>query len=219
MHAGRALLAAALTTCGAAHADEINVAVAANFSAPIKVIATEFERESGHKLLISTGSTGKLYTQIHNGAPFQVLLSADAATPVKLEREGLAVAGSRQTYAIGRLALWSAQPGMVDAEGAVLKRGDFDKLAIANPKLAPYGAAAVEVLRVLGLEQALAPKFVMGENIAQTWQFVATGNAQLGFVAVSQIMKDGKIDQGSAWIVPQSNYTPIIESYGYGLAP
>jgi molybdate transport system substrate-binding protein len=190
-------------------AAEVQVAVAANFTAPVQKIAAEFEKDTGHKALLSFGSTSKFYAQIKNGAPFQVLLSADDETPARLEKEGLAVSGTRFTYAIGTLVLWSAKPGYVDGKGNVLKKGAFQHLALANPKLAPYGAAAVEVLNKLGLNAALEPKFVQGENIAQTFQFISTGNAELGFVALSQVMKDGKITDGSAWIVPADLHTPI----------
>ena len=194
--------------CGA-DADEVQVAVAANFSAPMQKIAAEFERDTGHKALISFGSTGKLYAQIKNGAPFDVLLAADDETPARLEREGLAASGSRYTYAIGRLVLWSAQPGLVDAQGGILKRGGFARLALANPRLAPYGAAAMQTLQSLGVAETLAPKFVQGENIAQTYQFVASGNAQLGFVALSQAYENGRLKGGSAWIVPDTLHRPI----------
>lgn len=194
---------------GGAHADTVTVAVAANFAAPMQKIAAAFETDSGHKAELSFGATGKFYAQISHGAPFQVLLSADDTTPAKLEREGKAVAQSRMTYAIGTLVLWSAQAGVVDAQGDVLKKGDFKHLAIANPKLAPYGAAAVQVMDKLGVSQALQPRVVQGENIAQTFQFVATGNAALGFVALSQVMVDGKVRSGSAWQVPASLHDPI----------
>jgi molybdate transport system substrate-binding protein len=192
-----------------AEADEVQVAVAANFTAPMQTIAAEFERDSGHKASLSFGATGKFYAQIKNGAPFQVLLAADDETPARLEREGLAEAGTRFTYAIGRLVLWSAREGFVDDKGAVLGAGSFNKLAIANPKLAPYGAAAVEVLTRLGLLSAIEPRFVQGENIAQTYQFAATGNADLGFVALSQVWTDGKLASGSAWVVPADLHSPI----------
>lgn len=194
---------------GVAHADTVSVAVAANFTAPMQKIAAAFEVDTGHKAELSLGATGKFYAQIVNGAPFQVLLSADDTTPARLEREGKAVAHSRFTYAIGTLVLWSAQPGTVDAKGDVLKSGDFKHLAIANPKLAPYGAAALQVMEKLGVATALQPRLVQGENIAQTFQFVSTGNAQLGFVALSQVMADGKIRSGSAWQVPASLHEPI----------
>jgi len=193
----------------AAHAAEVQVAVAANFTAPMQKIAAEFEKDSGHKVALSFGGTGKFYAQIRNGAPFQVLLAADDETPARLEKEGLGVAGSRFTYAIGRLVLWSARPEFIDGNGTVLQTGRFNKLALANPKLAPYGFAAIETLTRLGLLANLQPRFVQGENIAQAWQFVSTGNAELGFVALSQVMKDGKIGNGSYWLVPDSLHAPI----------
>ncbi|MBK6743474.1 MAG: molybdate ABC transporter substrate-binding protein [Hydrogenophilales bacterium] len=191
------------------HAAEVSVAVAANFTAPMNAIAAEFARDTGHVAKPAFGATGKFYAQIRNGAPFQMLLSADDETPAKLAQEGLADPASRFTYAIGTLVLWSAKPGVVDAKAEVLKKGQFNKLALANPKLAPYGKAAVEVLTGMGLLDSITPKFVLGENIAQTWQFASTGNAELGFVALSQVMKDGKIGSGSAWIVPSKLHTPI----------
>lgn len=198
-----------LTACIThANADETQVAVAANFAAPAHKIAAEFEKQTGHKAIIATGATGKFYAQIMNGAPFDILLAADDETPAKLEKEGQSVTGKRFTYAIGKLVLWSPKPAIVDANGDVLKRGGFDHLSIANPKVAPYGAAAVETLKALGAYEAVQPKLVMGENIAQTHQFVATGNALLGFVALSQVLKDGKIE-GSSWFVPEKLYSPI----------
>lgn len=202
-------LALALGGMAAAQADEVSVAVAANFIAPMQKIATAFEQATGHKAVLSSGATGKFYAQITHGAPFQVLLAADDATPVRLESEGRTVAGSRFTYAVGQLVLWSAQPGYVDAEGQVLRTGDFAHLAIANPKLAPYGLAAQQTLDKLGVAARVQPRLVMGENIAQTYQFVASGNAQLGFVALSQVMEDGRIARGSAWRVPASLHEPI----------
>lgn len=196
-----------LTTM-AAQAGDARIAVAANFSAPAKRIAEAFERASGHKATLVTGATGKFYAQIVNGAPFDVLLAADDETPAKLEKEGQTT-GTRFTYAIGRLVLWSASPGLVDSEGAVLKRDAFRHIAIANPRLAPYGQAAMETLAALGLAEALRPRFVLGENIAQTHQFVASGNAELGFVALAQVAKDGRIGEGSGWIVPAQLHQPI----------
>ncbi|HEX6722560.1 MAG TPA: molybdate ABC transporter substrate-binding protein [Burkholderiaceae bacterium] len=192
-----------------ARAGEVNVAVAANFTAPMQVIAERFEKDTGHKAKLAFGATGRFYAQIKNGAPFEVLLSADDETPAKLVREGAAEATSRFTYAIGSLVLWSSKPGFVDAKGEVLRRGQYGKLALANPKTAPYGRAAVETLTKLGLMSSAEPKFVQGENIAQTFQFVSTGNADLGFVALSQVMKDGKVQEGSAWIVPAEQHEPI----------
>jgi molybdate transport system substrate-binding protein len=193
----------------AARADEVQVAIAANFAAPAKQLAADFEKETGHKVQAVFGATGKFYAQIRNGAPFEVLLAADDETPARLEKEGAAVAGTRFTYATGRLVLWSAKAGVVDAAGSVLKQGGFDHIALANPKLAPYGAAAVEALATLQLLDTLQPRFVQGENIAQTHQFVASGNALLGFVALSQVMTDGRITAGSAWIVPAHLHQPI----------
>lgn len=192
-----------------AHAGEVTVAVAANFTAPMQKIAQAFEQDTGHKALLAFGSTGKFYAQIKNGAPFAVLLAADDETPERLEKEGLTVAGSRFTYATGRLALWSKTPNLVDDKGEVLRSNRFEKLAIADPKLAPYGAAAMEVIHKLGVQPKVTPKLVQGESIGQTYQFISTENAQLGFVALSQIFFDGRIAQGSAWVVPQSMHTSL----------
>jgi len=193
----------------AAHGAEVTVAVAANFAAPMQKIAPLFEKDTGHKAVVSLGSTGGFYAQIKNGGPFHVLLSADDETPLKLEKENLAVNGTRFTYATGKLVLWSKQAGFVDDKGDVLRSGQFKRLAIANPKLAPYGAAALETLHKLELVQGLQTKFVQGENIAQAFQFVNTENAQLGFVALSQVYADGKLSSGSAWIVPSHLHKPI----------
>lgn len=204
------LLVAAVVAIGCgARADEVPVAVAANFAAPMQKIAVAFEADTGHKAVLAFGSTGTFYAQIRNGAPFQLLLAADNETPARLEKEGFAVAGTRFTYATGRLVLWSAQPGVVDDKGEVLRRPGDGRIALANPKLAPYGAAAIETLTALGLLQGLQPRFVQGENIAQAYQFTATGNAPLGFVALSQVMVDGRIARGSAWVVPARLHTPI----------
>ena len=192
-----------------AWAGEAQVAVAANFAAPMQKIAQAFEQDTGHKLRVSVGSTGGFYAQIKNGAPFEVLLAADDETPLKIEQEGLAVKGSRFTYATGRLVLWSKQAGVVDDKAEVLLQQRFERLAIANPKLAPYGLAAAEVLSKAGLWQSVQPKLVMGDNIGQTYQFVATGNAPLGFVALSQVWADGKLVQGSGWVVPAHLHKPI----------
>ena len=199
----------ALLASAAALADEVQVAVAANFTAPMKLIAADFEKDTGHKAVLTFGATGKFYAQITNGAPFEVFLAADDETPARLEKEGTAVNGSRFTYATGKLVLWSAQPGLVDAQGEVLKKGDFKKIAIAAPKLAPYGAAAVETMTKLGLQAALEPKLVQGESIGQAFSFVSTGNAELGFIALSQVYEGGKIKSGSAWIVPANLHSPI----------
>jgi len=190
-------------------AAEVTVAVASNFSAPMRKIAQNFELASGHKLRLSYGATGGFYAQIKNGGPFQILVAADRETPAKLEKEGLGVAGSSFTYAFGKLVLWSRQPHLVDQQGEILKGGQFQKLAIANPKLAPYGAAAIETLSNLALMNQIRPKLVQGENISQVFQFVETENAQIGFVAMSQIFAQGKLTHGSAWVVPAHLYTPI----------
>jgi molybdate transport system substrate-binding protein len=202
------LLASLMVISIQVRADEVSVAVAANFTAPMQKIAAEFEKISGHKLVVSFGSTGKFYAQIKSGAPFEVLLAADDETPTRLIKENAAVAGSQFTYAIGKLVLWSAKPGAVDDKGEVLKKGDFEHISLANPKLAPYGAAGVEVMKSLGVLDNLEPKFVTAENITQAYQFISSGNAQLGFVALSQVLKDGKIE-GSSWIVPAKLYTQI----------
>nr|AMK59293.1 molybdenum ABC transporter periplasmic molybdate-binding protein [uncultured bacterium UPO50] len=203
------ILLLSTTVIDTAQAGEAIVAVAVNFSAPMAAIAAAFEKSSGHKVSLVNGATGKFYAQITNGAPFDVLLSADAETPTRLAKAGQAVAGSQFTYALGKLVLWSAQPGLVDGQGAVLKNGEFKHLAIANPKVAPYGAAAMEVMKALGVAASLENRLVLGENIAQTHQFIATGNAELGFVALSQIYKDGQFAAGSQWVVPNELYAPI----------
>ena len=212
-----------LPACVAAHAEEVSIAVAANFTAPAKLIAAAFEKDTGHKAALAFGATGKFYAQIRSGAPFDVLLAADEETPDRLVQEGAADSTSRFTYAIGRLALWSAKAGYVDDNGEVLKKGEFRHIALANPKVAPYGVAAIETLASLRLLAAMQPKFVQGENTAQAYQFISTGNADLGFVALSQIMKDGRITDGSAWVVPASLHWPIrqdavILSQGEGKA-
>ena len=191
---------------------DVSVAVASNFTAPMQKIALAFEQDTGHKALLAFGATGGLYAQIKNGAPFQVFLAADKEVPARIEKEGLGVTGSQFTYAIGKLVLWSKQPGLVDDKGEVLSKGGFDKLAVASPKLAPYGAATIETLTKLGLLTQLKPKFVEGSNIGQTLQFVASKNAALGFVALSQVFADGRITEGSAWIVPASFHAPILQN-------
>lgn len=203
-----ASLIAVFASSGAS-ADEVQVAVAANFTAPIQAIAADFEKDTGHKLVAAYGATGQFYTQIKNGAPFQVLLAADDSTPEKLEQEGDTVKGSRFTYAVGTLALWSAKQGYVDGKGDVLHKNQFQHLSIANPKTAPYGLAATQVLAKLKLTEATQAKLVEGQNITQAYQFVSTGNAELGFVALSQIYKNGEVSNGSAWIVPADLHDPI----------
>lgn len=194
---------------GALHAGEARVAVAANFAEPVKAIAALLEKTTGHTLRITVGSTGRLYAQIKNGAPFDVLLSADTHAPAQLEADGLAQPGSRFTYATGKLVLWSADAARVDGQGAVLKIGGFRKLAVANPKTAPYGAAALEVIDKLGLSAALAPTLVQGESIGQTFNFAFTGNAEIAFVAMSQVLDGGRLKGGSIWVVPPTLYAPI----------
>jgi molybdate transport system substrate-binding protein len=190
-------------------AGEVRVAVAANFAAPMKMIAQEFKKDTGHQAIVALGATGRFYAQIKYGAPFAVLLAADTATPARLEKDGLAVVGTRFTYASGRLVLWSKKPGVVDAQGDILKWGSFNKIAMANPKLAPYGAAAMEVIQTMGLRSVITPKMVEGANIGQTFQFVASQNASIGFVALSQVYEAGKIKEGSGWIVPSDLHQPI----------
>lgn len=204
-------LATALALSIAARAEVVHVAVAANFTAPAKALAEVFASTTGHEARLSFGATGAFYTQIKNGAPFDVLLAADDARPIRLEQEGDTVPGSRFTYATGQLVLWSARPDLVDGQGAVLKSGSFGKLAIANPKNAPYGAAAVEAMDKLGLAAALQPRLVTGESIGQTYNFIATGNAELGFVAMSQVLQGGKLRNGSMWVVPAHYHTPIVQ--------
>ncbi|MBA1200555.1 molybdate ABC transporter substrate-binding protein [Pseudomonas capeferrum] len=196
-------------TCNLAWADEVQVAVAANFTAPIQAIAKDFEKDTGHTLVASYGATGQFYAQIRNGAPFEVFLAADDSTPAKLEEEKAIVPGSRFTYAIGTLALWSPKAGYVDDQGQVLKGDTYKHLSIANPQTAPYGLAATQVLDKLQLSEVTQPKIVQGQNITQAFQFVSTGNAELGFVALSQIYKDGQVQSGSAWIVPARMHEPI----------
>lgn len=195
-----------------ANAGEVNAAVAANFTQPMEQIVKLFQMESGHTVRVSLGSTGKFYSQIQNGAPFDVLVAADEKVPQRLEKEGLAVEGSRFVYALGKLVLWSAQPGLVDAKGAILRKGNYNKLAIGDPKLASYGTAAKEALEDLGLWSVIQGKLVQGENITQTYQFAATGNAELAFIALSQITRDGRVTEGSWWIVPAHLYNPIKQS-------
>ena len=196
-------------------AAEVHVAVAANFAGPMARIAEGFTAATGHTLKLSSGATGRFYSQIVAGAPFEVLLAADDETPARLVKEGHAVTGSDFPYAVGKLVLWSAQPGLVDAQGAVLARSDWKHLAIANPRTAPYGRAAMQVLKARGLNPGAAGRVVTGESIAQTHQFVLTGNADLGFVALSQVQQvqtPGQAAVGSMWLVPAALYGEILQS-------
>ena len=203
------LALAALHIGNGAAADEIRIAVATNFVAAMGTLVERFEEQSGHTVLVSAGSTGSHYAQIKNGAPFAAFFAADAERPRLLEAEGVAIAGSRFLYAVGRVALWSSRAGYVDAGGAVLEAGEFRRMAIANPELAPYGKAAREVLMARGLWERLQPQLVMGQDIGQAYAFVATGNAELGFVAWAQLRRpDGQI-AGSYWLVPESLHRPI----------
>jgi len=202
----RCLVALSALVAIPALAAETHVAVAANFTEPAKEIAAGFEKATGHKAILAFGSSGAFYTQITQGAPFEVFLSADAERPAKAESEGLTVPGTRFTYAIGRLVLYSATPGLVDRKGAVLKSNRFDKVAVADPKTAPYGAAAIETMQKLGVHDALKAKIVTGSSIAQAYQFTSTGAAQLGFVALSQVIA---VPGGSRWLVPAKLHRPI----------
>lgn len=209
------VIALGLTISGAgARAAELSIAVTASFAGPMKVLEHEFTKMSGHVVRVAVGSTGELDTQIRNGAPYDVFLSADQRRPAALETEGLAVAGSRFTYAVGRLALWSADPALIPSDGpAVLRTGQFRKLAMANPKTAPFGQAALETLESLGLGGALAPKIVQGQSQSQVYQFVALGAAELGFVAYAQIIpsESGAAPSGSHWLVPPELHQPILQ--------
>ena len=190
-------------------AAEVRVAVAANFAGPMKDIAAVFESQTGHKPVLTPGASGKFYAQITNGAPFDVFLSADDETPQKLEKVGKAVQGSRFTYAIGRLILWSPKDNWVTDGVDLLKKEDFRFLAIANPRVAPYGIAAVQTMQKIGVLSQLEPKVVQGENISQTHQFVTSGNADLGFVALSQVWQNGKLKSGSGWLVPETYHDAL----------
>lgn len=194
--------------CFDGHSTEITVAVASNFTAPMKAIGKEFERQSKHRVNLASSSSGKLYAQIKNGAPFDLFLSADSQKADTLISEGFVTKQDHYTYAIGRLVLWSKIKNYVDKNGDILKSDKFKKIAIANPKLAPYGLAAKETMEKLGLYQKISEKIVLGENISQTLQFIITKNAQLGFIALSQIIKES---EGSYWIVPENLHTPILQ--------
>lgn len=196
----------------AERSDEIRVAVASNFLLPLKSLARIYEQETGEKIVISAGSTGKLYAQIINGAPYDVFLAANSREPERLEKEGFAISGSRFTYARGKLALWSPND-LYDQHTLedVLKAGNFKRLSVANPSTAPYGAAALEVLKKLELEKSSRFKTLRGENVSQAYQYVATGAADLGFVALSQLNVSNAKPQGSYWIVDENMYAPILQ--------
>lgn len=207
------LLLVSLVICSTSTSwsEELNLAVASNFAAPMQLLETDFESRTGHDLQVSFGSTGSLYAQIVNGAPFDVFLSADQATLDVLQNAELLVDGSRFTYAVGGLILWSADENLVDEDLDVLADDDFSHIAIANPELAPYGQAALDVIVVLGLAEQVSDKLVTGENISQAFGFVSTGAAELGFVALSQVMRDGEVTSGSYWMVPRDIYSPILQ--------
>ena len=185
------------------------VAVAANFSKPMTEIVSQFEKATGHSVKLSFGSSGKFVSQLENGGPFEVLVSADEKGPEKLEQAGLTVPNTRFVYALGKLVLWSSKPNFVDDKGKILMTSNFKHLALADPKVAPYGAAAIDVLKKMKLLEKLQPLFVQGENIAQTYQFISTANAELGFLALSQVIENGKIVGGSSWIIPDNLHAPI----------
>jgi molybdate transport system substrate-binding protein len=188
-------------------ADTVHVAVASNFTEAARELAHTFRKNTGHEAILSFGSSGQLYTQIRESAPFEVFLSADEERPKKLVEEGLAVSNEEFTYAIGKLVLWSKKSGFVKSE-ETLKKGDFSKIVIANPAAAPYGVAAIEAMKTLNVHGALQPKIVQGNSIAQTFQFINTDNAELGFIALSQIPNQ---KEGSWWIVPETLYKPIYQ--------
>ena len=198
--------------CQAAIAGEVNAAVAANFAAPMQQIVALFQKETGNTVKLSFGATGKFYAQIREGAPFDVLLAADEKTPRLLEQQGLAIKGSGFVYAQGKLVLWSAKPGFVDDKGVVLSKNSYHRIAYADPKLAPYGMAAQETLQNMKLWDKVQSKMVTGESIGQTYQFAASGNSELAFIALSQIIKNGKVTEGSWWVVPADMYHPIRQT-------
>ncbi len=206
---GFVTLLVGLTAATSLAAAEIRIAVASNFADVMGELAKRFEQRNEHNVTLVLGSTGKHYAQITHGAPFHAFFAADARRPRLLEEAGIAITGSRFTYAIGKLVLWSTRPGYVDPAGKVLAHGNFRFLALANPKLAPYGVAAREVLAGRNLWEPLQGRLVRGENIGQTFQFVRTGNAELGFVAWSQVQQPGRPGEGSWWAIPQDLYTPI----------
>ena len=193
------------------YAGEVIVAVASNFIKPMQKIAKAFEASTEHKVKISFGSSGKLLAQITHGAPFDLFLSADTDKVERLIKQKLAVADSDYIYAHGRLVLWSASADYIDESSNILQTGDFKYIALADPKLAPYGQAANEVMQSLAVDKLLNSKLVTGENISQTYQFVSTGNAKLGFVALSQVKHLDQEKQGSHWLVPSKLHQPIAQ--------
>ncbi|MFA6904261.1 MAG: molybdate ABC transporter substrate-binding protein [Gallionellaceae bacterium] len=193
-------------------AAEVSAAVAANFAAPMERIAALFRKESGHSVKLTTAASGKLYAQIRGGAPFDVFLSADEELPKRLLQEGQAVAGTRFVYATGRLVLWSVQPGLVDEKGAVLNSGKFERLAYANPVISPYGIATRETLTKLTMWNAMQKKLKKGDDVTQAYQLAANESADMAFVALSQVMRDGKVATGSWWLVPPELHNPIRQS-------
>ena len=197
-----------MTVATSSLADEARVAVAANFSRPAEMLVEQFELLQPHRIELITGSSARFYAQLRNGAPFDAFLSADREKPALLVDEGFAVAESLRTYAVGRLVLWTAEPTR-EISGETLSVFAGGRLALANPRLAPYGLAAQEVIDNLGLTELLADSLIMGENVSQAYQFVATGNAPLGFVALSQVGRNGAIEQGSGWLVPSELHSPI----------
>jgi molybdate transport system substrate-binding protein len=193
-------------------AGEISVAVAADFAAPMERLVPLFQKKSGHTVKVSLDANGNLYAQIKGGAPFDVFLSADEETPKRLMQEGLAVGGTRFVYATGRLVLWSVQPGFVDDNGAVLSKGNFNRLAIANPRYSPYGVAAQETLARLTMWNSIQRKLDKGENVTLTYQMAATERDDMALIALSQVMRNGKVTSGSWWLVPDGMHKPIMQS-------
>lgn len=190
-------------------AGQLSVAVAGNFYKPLQVISAQYQALTGDKILLSVGATGQLYAQLINGAPFEILLAADRASPSKLVEQGLAVKGSQFTYAKGKLLLWSSDPSLVDDAGEILRSPQIVHLAIANPKTAPYGAAAIDVLKNLGVYQQLKDKIVEGQSVGQSFQQISSGVVSLGIIALSQLVVDNKIASGSGWVIPTTLYQPI----------
>ncbi len=203
------LLAVAAIFSSSVNAAEINVAVAANFTAPMKDLAAMYEKDTGNKILASYGATGAFYAQIKNGAPYQILFAADAKTPAKIVKEGLGAEGTNKAYAFGKLVLWSDTPNFVQDNKNFILSDKVNKIAVANPKLAPYGEAAYQTMTAWGNLDKAKDKFVTGDNIGKTFQYAKTGNAQVGFVALSQVYKDGKMTSGSGWVIPADLYQPI----------